>query len=68
MVLGDGGDPPGQPDGGLWTADDLDLLPREGARYSEAERFADRLFAREAAGVAFRGVRAGIRSTPAPPQ
>ena len=46
-----------EPNRRLRPADDLDLLPREGARNSEAERLADRLLAGEAARVALGRVR-----------
>jgi hypothetical protein len=44
----------------LRAADDLHLLPGEGASDAEAERLADGLLAREAAGVALRRVPAGV--------
>ena len=53
-------DAAGEPHRGLGTADDLDVLPREGAGDPEAERLAHGLLAREAAGVALGGVGARV--------
>src|SRR6478736_6531529 len=50
----------GEVHGRLGPPDDLDLPPREGAGHAEAERLADGLLAREAAGVALCGVRARV--------
>src|SRR6476661_7480797 len=50
----------GEVHGRLGPPDDLDLPPREGAGHAEAERLADGLLAREAAGVALCGVWARV--------
>src|ERR1700730_17522598 len=55
--LGERGEASGEMHGGFRTADDLDLLPREGARDAEAERLAHRLLAGEAPGIALGRVR-----------
>ena len=54
--------------GRLRPADDLDLLPGEGACDAEAERLADGLLAGETPRIALGGIRPRRRSTPARPR
>jgi hypothetical protein len=59
-LLGPARDAPAERHRRLRPSHDLDVAPGERARDSEAERLADGLLAREASGIALRGIRARV--------